>query len=180
VGTNAGYNYREDLKPGRISGCYADANVVSEGPYAGGLVGYNWVGTIESCYSTGVVTAPDYLGGLVGYSDDESGIATSYSVVRPTVPADSLYAGGLVGDGAADHCYFLAPADGGGPDNGIGTPLTDAEMRQQASFVGWDFSEPGADAAASLWFMPEDAYPILVWQAEIPDPNDEAAAPDGA
>jgi len=123
------------------------------------------------------VTAPDYVGGLVGYSDSDSRIATSYSVARPTAPDDSLYIGGLVGDGTAGSSYFLAPADGGGPDNGIGAPLTDGEMRQQASFVGWDFYEAGEDAAG-LWLMPENAYPILLWQAETTDPNDEAAVPD--
>lgn len=179
VGTNAGYDTY--LVPrGQISSCYADANVVSEGPYAGGLVGYNWGGSIESSYSTGVVAAPDYVGGLVGYSDGDSRIATSYSVARPAAPADSLSIGGLVGDGAADNSYFLDPADGGGPDNGIGLPLTDGEMRQQASFVGWDFYEPGEDAAAVLWFMPEDTYPILLWQTETTDPNDEAALLGGA
>jgi len=166
VGTNAGYD--SYLIPrGQISSCYVDANVVSEGPYAGGLVGYNWAASIESCYTTGLVTAPDYLGGLVGYSDSDSSIATSYSAARLAIPADSLYVGGLVGDGAADNSYFLDPADGGGPDNGIGVPLTDDEMRQQASFVGWDFSGTTDDAEAALWFMPQDAYPILIWQAEI-------------
>jgi hypothetical protein len=179
VGTNA-YNYMQEFKAGHISSCYADANVVSEGPYAGGLVGYNWGGSIESCYSTGVVTAPDYLGGLVGYSDSESSIATSYSAARLAIPADGLYAGGLAGDGTADKCYFLAPSDGGGPDNGIGGPLTDNEMKQQASFVGWDFSGTTDDGEAALWFMPQDAYPILLWQAETTDPNDQGAVPDGA
>lgn len=170
VGTNAGYD--SYLIPrGQISSCYVDANVVSEGTYAGGLVGYNWAASIESCYTTGLVTAPDYLGGLVGYSDSDSSIATSYSAARLAIPADSLYVGGLVGDGAADNSYFLDPADGGGPDNGIGVPLTDDEMRQQASFVGWNFYEPGEDADGGPWFMPEDAYPILIWQSENDRPE---------
>jgi hypothetical protein len=179
VGTNAGYD-AEFIPRGRISSCYADANVVSEDPYAGGLVGYNWAASVKSCYSTGVVTSPDYAGGLVGYSDSDSRIVTSYSVARPTPLADSLYIGGLVGDGTADNSYFLAPSDGGGPDNGIGVPLTDAEMKQQASFVDWDFSATADDGEADLWFMPENAYPILIWQAEVTDPNDNTAVPDGA
>ncbi|MEN6334289.1 MAG: GLUG motif-containing protein, partial [Phycisphaerales bacterium] len=145
-----------------------------------GLVGYNWGGSVASCYSTGTVTAPDYVGGLVGYSDGESSISTSYSVVRLTAPDESLYAGGLVGDGTADNSYFLAPPDGGGPDNGIGVPLTDGEMKQQASFAGWDFSGTADDGEADLWFMPENAYPILIWQADTTDPNDNAPMPDGA
>ncbi|MEN6336410.1 MAG: GLUG motif-containing protein [Phycisphaerales bacterium] len=165
---------------GQIVSCYADANVVSEGAYVGGLVGDNWGGSIRSCYSTGVLAAADYLGGLVGRSDSETGIAISYSVARLTAPGGSVSAGGLVGEGIAENCYFLDPADGGGPDNGVGVPLTDAEMKQQASFVGWDFSGTADDGEADLWFMPENAYPILIWQAEVTDPNDNAAVSDGA
>jgi hypothetical protein len=165
---------------GQIVSCYADANVVSEGAYVGGLVGDNWGGSIRSCYSTGVLAAADHLGGLVGRSDSETGIAISYSVARLTAPGGSVSAGGLVGEGSAENCYFLDPADGGGPDNGIGVPLTDAEMKQQASFVGWDFSGTADDGEADLWFMPENAYPILIWQADTTDPNDNAPMPDGA
>ncbi len=150
---------------------------MSDDLYAGGLVGYNWAGSIESCYSTGVVTGPDYVGGLVGYSDEESSIATSYTIVQLTASEDASYVGGLAGDGTAENSYFL---DGGGPDNGIGVPLTDSQMRDRASFAGWDFSSTADDGEADLWFMPQDAYPILTWQTEITDPNDDAAISDKA
>ncbi len=158
----------------QIVSCYADANVVSEDLYAGGLVGYNWAGSIESCYCTGIVSGPDYVGGLVGYSDEESSIVTSYTTVTVTASEDALCVGALAGEGTAENSYFLD----GGPDNGVGIPLTDSEMKQQASFIGWDFSGASDDGEADLWFMPEDAYPILIWQAEITDPNDDAPDPN--
>jgi hypothetical protein len=148
VGTNTGHIL--GVQAGQISSCYVDANVVSDDLYSGGLVGYNWAGSIESCYSTGVVTGPDYVGGLVGYSDEESSISTSYTTVTVTASEDALYVGALAGEGTTESSYFL---ETGGPDNGIGTPLTDSEMKQQA-------------------------YPILIWQAEIADPNDDAAISD--
>lgn len=40
-------------------------------------------------------------------------------------------------------------------------------MKQQASFVGWDFWGTDADGVSDVWFMPKDAYPVLAWQTEI-------------
>ena len=40
-------------------------------------------------------------------------------------------------------------------------------MKQQASFVGWDFWGTDVDGVSDVWFMPEDAYPVLAWQTEV-------------
>lgn len=83
-----------------------------------------------------------------------------------------LRLGGLVGRvvnsvSVLKSCYFLASADGGGPDNKFGTPLTAAQMTQQASFSGWDFWGTDVDGMADRWFMPAESFPVLVWQAEV-------------
>jgi len=61
--------------------------------YVGGLVGYNYYGSIENCHSQGGVTGSSYVGGLVGCADygditncDSTGSVTGSSQV-----------GGLVG-----------------------------------------------------------------------------------
>jgi hypothetical protein len=69
--------------------------------------------------------------------------------------------GGCVGlaivEAVQESCFFLAPEDGGGPDNGLGTPLTAQQMKQQASFIGWDFLD--------TWTICEGAdYPRLKWE----------------
>jgi hypothetical protein len=47
-------------------------------------------------------------------------------------------------------------------DNGIGVPLTDTQMRQQASFAGWDFAGRVEDGTGDLWRMPDEGgYPVL-------------------
>jgi hypothetical protein len=98
-------------------------------------------------------------------------IAMSYSAAA--VDGFGRNVGGLVGllstatATAAKNCYFLDLLDGGGPDNGIGTPLTSAQMKQQASFAGWDFWGTAADGVSDLWFMPAKAYPVLAWQTDI-------------
>lgn len=68
--------------------------------------------------------------------------------------------------GSISNCYFLAPLDGGGPDNRYGSPLTDDQMKQQSSFVGWDFVSENENGTADIWRMCVDGveYPKLSWQ----------------
>ncbi len=163
---------------GKIISSYADATVTGEYQYAGGLAGQN-TGLVSSCYSTGSVTGEDHVGGLVGYNAGR--IATSYSAAA--VLGYGRDDGGLVGRASAiashptstEDCYFLDPADGGGAANDIGTPLSSAEMKLQASFVGFDFWGTDLDGVSDVWFMPADAYPALAWQTDVtrlePVPN---------
>jgi hypothetical protein len=155
---------------GRITASYADATVTGEYQFVGGLAGENG-GMVSSCYSVGSVTGEDKVGGLVG--DNAGKITTSYSVA--TVTGYGRNDGGLVGMNSAGapklnpvkDCYFLDPVDGGGADNKIGTPLLSVEMKQQASFVGWDFWGTDTDGESDVWFMPANAYPVLAWQTEL-------------
>lgn len=153
---------------GSVSGCYGNGLVIGA-DNIGGLVGGN-SGGISSCYSMGSVIGGNDAGGLVGYNAGQ--ISLSYSVAGVTSEGgyNEVYVGGLVGGFAnltsvVRDSYFLSPVDGGGPNNGIGTRLTAAEMNQQASFTGWDFW--GAVTDGDHWFMPAGAPPVLVWQTEI-------------
>ncbi len=125
----------------------------------GGLIGALDGSTIVRCYATGAVQGQTWVGGLVGSAPFPSGdIAWCYAAgpVRSTA-GDGV--GGLVGlkSTRVRFCYFLDPRDGGGPDNGFGTPLTDAQMREQASFAGWDFE--------NVWRICEGQdYPRLWWE----------------
>jgi hypothetical protein len=160
---------------GQITAGYSEATVVSYGRYTGGLAADN-AGGISSCYATGRVEGEDIVGGLVG--DNRGWIYTSYA--SGAVLGYGWDAGGLAGRsasnaGVGENCYFLDPADGGGPDNWIGTPLTSSQMKVRTSFEGWDFWGNYADGVLDMWFMPEQAYPVLAWQTEItglhPVPN---------
>jgi hypothetical protein len=121
---------------GTITDCYAEGYLSSylnpryamASPYMGGLVGWN-VGTIANCYATTAVAAHPINGGLIGH--------TSANTIMSS--------------------FFLSEADGGGPDNGLGTPLSAEEMSRQASFVGWDFM--------GVWMICEGRdYPRLRWE----------------
>ncbi len=138
---------------GYISYCYS-AGTASGSSRVGGLIGLNQWGNISNCYSIGAVNGTSHTGGLVGsnWSGGMGGIITnSYST---GIVSGSSDVGGLVGiqeGGSVISSYFLL---GAGPDNGYGQPLTDAQMKQQASFIGWDFIE--------IWNIGENqTYPFL-------------------
>lgn len=143
---------------GIISNCFS-TGAVSGGYLSGalgGLVGWNTGGgSISNCFSTGTVTGgvnSVYLGGLVGYNYQGS-IGNCFSTGIVTNGSNSYHLGGLAGDNndIISSCYFLITS---GPDNGYGTPLTDAQMKQKSSFVGWDFD--------AVWDIIEgQAYPYL-------------------
>jgi hypothetical protein len=168
---------------GAIVRCCARDVEVSATRYISGLVGENAreTGIIEACYATGTVQGVDSVGGLVGRNGIPSGkrlrsiltqaeVAISADPVANGMVRDCYAAclvtgqqrtGGCIGlasvpEAVQESCFFLAPKDGGGPDNGLGRPLTASQMKQQASFTAWDFE--------SVWTICEGKdYPRLRW-----------------
>jgi len=128
-------------RQGAIGDCYADVTVTARegGNQLGGLVGYNFQGPLINCYAAGAVLAPhttEHLGYLVGYTARGT----------PTV-----------------NCYYLTDFAHGGRDFGAGTPLADEQLRQQVSFLDWDF--------AKVWHVCEnETYPHLRWERIICEP----------
>ena len=169
-----------------ISSCFStgDVNGGDGSTYLGGLVGSCYSsggGHIINCYSTSDVNAgtmSSNIGGLVGYTHSDNLINCS-SAGDVNVGTGSFYIGGMVGyseGGFSDinNCYFL---DTSGPNNGLGVPLPDANMKQQASFVGWDFLGESINGTEEIWRMCVDDvnYPLLRWQFNKAD----YACPDG-
>lgn len=174
AGGLVGFNKESSNRNVSIINCYS-TGAVSGSSSVGGLVGYKEWGIISNCYSTGSVTGRDDswgVGGLVG--SNVGSISNCYST--GTASGDRLV-GGLVGynEGSSiSHCYFLIAS---GPDNGYGTPLPDEEMKQQSSFVGWDFTNETANGTNDYWRMCVDGvdYPRLNWES-IPG---DFMCPDG-
>ncbi|MBN1510026.1 MAG: PASTA domain-containing protein [Sedimentisphaerales bacterium] len=169
---------------GAVVRCCARDVDVSGGQCVGGLVGQNMYASavVEACYATGSVRGSVNVGGLLGrngrYLPVRSVLAQSQITVSADPAADSTvrecYAacsvtgqqnvGGLIGlaivEAVQESCFFLAPQDGGGPDNGLGTALTASQMKQQASFTGWDFID--------TWMICEGKdYPRLRWEGAV-------------
>jgi hypothetical protein len=144
---------------GTISECFSTVNVTTDGWEAvsdtGGIAGTN-NGSISNSFSTGNVSSGGgWYGGFVGYNTGSINNCYSVGIVQS-------YGGGFVGynnGGNIGSSYFLVTS---GSNNGLGTPLTDSQMKQQASFAGWDFN--------GVWAICETTnYPRLIWQIPAAD-----------
>jgi hypothetical protein len=151
---------------GSISDCYSTGAVI--GTYdAGGLAGMNNHGSISNCYSTGSVSGSSgsqCVGGLVGMNDEGS-IINCYST--GAVSGSSYAIGGLVGYKYASviSSSFWDVNTSGWMTSTGGTGLSTAQMKQQASFTGWDFVGETANGTEDIWAIKETVdYPKLVWE----------------
>jgi len=181
IGGLCGYNYL-----GSIINCYSKATVSGDWR-VGGLCGEN-IGYITSCCATGIVTGSVKLGGLCGYNS-YGNIINCYATATVMGGSNSEHIGGLCGynSGSFSNCYSTGTVSGyvdlgglcgysdqrcisncyfldtSGPDNGYGTPLTDAQMKQQNSFSGWDFNNETANGTSQIWMMPPGEYPDIYY-----------------
>lgn len=117
----------------------------------GGLAGEN-LGTIEDSYSIGNINGNGNIGGLVG--NNAGAISRTYSSGTVTGDTQSgLIGSNLIGSGTVEDSFWNTETSG---QSGSveGTGLTSAEMRQQASLSGFDFSNTWAiDELRSFPFL---------------------------
>jgi len=87
------------LEDGSVSGRY---NI-------GGLVAYNYIGSISNCYSTGDVNGVEHVGGLVG--ENQGSISNCYSTGDVS---GGWWVGGMVGEnqGSVSNCYSTGDVNG--------------------------------------------------------------------
>lgn len=164
VGGICGY-----LLIGNVENCMVTGDI-SGGRYVGGVVGYSTSSRISQCASSGNIIATDnYVGGIFG--DGVCYIGNCYSIAN--VKAEGSYSSRVYGIGySAENCYFAGTISG---DNtypigeyytnsyydsektkisGKQGALTTKQMKQQASFQGWDFDK--------IWTIQEGVdYPKL-------------------
>ena len=146
-----------------VSQCYSTGSVqgaVGWAQYYGGLVGLldDATDTITNSYSTGPVTA-EYSGGLIGWN---YGGTVSNSFATGAVAATSSQGGVFAANtGTITNCYFDTTTTlqtNGGPTAG-GTGESDANMKVEANFSGFDF------VTTPVWKMsPVTGYPELNYQ----------------
>ncbi|MFY9188916.1 MAG: S-layer homology domain-containing protein [bacterium] len=157
---------------GTIDKSYATATVTgthSNDTRVGGLVGNN-DGSISNSFTRGAVSGEERVGGLVGYnkssitsSYEKSSITTSYATGE--VNGGSSYIGGLAGYNYSkgdlagiitDSYWDIQTSLQASSDGGVGKST--AEMKQQATYVNWDFTD--------IWGINDsdnDGYPFLRW-----------------
>jgi hypothetical protein len=138
---------------GTIESSFATGNVIATGNVVGGLVGMNrqsmmsMFGTgvcISNSHSTGNVTGNQRVGGLVGWNHNDAEIVNSYAVGNV---AGETAVGALVGtnNGKIIASYALQQTGMDLIGSNWGTTSensglkTEAQMKEQSTFVGWDF-----------------------------------------
>ncbi len=141
---------------GSVSNSYSTGAVAAYGHdgNVGGLIGSNG-GTVSNSYSTGAVTSWSYggVGGLIG--SNGGAVSNSYSTGAVSSVGGYSTTGGLVAlnSGTITNSYWDITTSGQGT-SAAGTGLTDAQMKQKASFSGFDF--------INVWEIDEGvSYPLL-------------------
>ena len=165
------------LSYGNIENCMVTGDI-SGYQYVGGIVGrnndnYYSSSIISQCASSGNITATKgYVGGIFGYYDGSCSIKNCYSIAN--VKTEGSYSSSVYGIGySAENCYFAGTISDTGDVYPIGVyntnsyydsektkisgkpgALTTKQMKQQASFQGWDFD--------NIWTIQEGVdYPKL-------------------
>jgi hypothetical protein len=167
-----------------IRQCFANNVTVSAQGYdnarAGGLIGRFYAntvttGTIENCYAIGTVnfksTSSSNIGGLIGLlsnntsSGGKAKVVNCYAAVAPGITGATNWKGFIGGSSVpvttdSGNNYFdtdVAQETTGSASSSLQTGKTTAEMKQQATFSGWDFTD--------IWTINEgNDYPRLKWE----------------
>ena len=165
---------------GKIENCMVIGDIFGDNS-VGGIVGGNRSGyyynssIISQCASSGNIIAIDgYVGGILGYYDGSCSIKNCYSIAN--VKTEGSYSSSVYGIGySAENCYFAGAISGTDVNevypiaysysnsyydsektkiSGKIGALTTKQMKQQASFYGWDFDK--------IWTIQEGVdYPKL-------------------
>ncbi|MCH8495864.1 MAG: T9SS type A sorting domain-containing protein [Balneolales bacterium] len=125
-----------------INNSYASGNAVGD-TQVGGLIGYKWRGaTVTNSYARGVVNGTGQVGGLIGFRDPDQPPVVS-TIENSYWKSDNAGAEAGVGSGKPD---------------GV-TGLTEAQLKTEASFSSWNFTD--------IWGINPDfnnGYPYLIYQ----------------
>ncbi len=107
-----------------------NVNIIGSGRAVGGLVGYNYDGTVAQCCSTGAISGTSYVGGLVG---DNGSVLT---VLTPGASVTESYSDGTV-DGSA--CVGgLVGSNQGSIATSYSTGIVSATGGFVGGLVGWN------------------------------------------
>ena len=152
------------LNRGEINGCFFSGSVTGTVDYVAGIAAENsGSGKVKNSYSKGNITGQGAVGGLVGRVDGAT-IETSYSLASVSSNGGSYweqYTGGLVGSERNSPTVlnsFWDTETSGKTTSFGGTGKTTAQLKDINTYLdaGWDFE--------TVWFMPENSYPMLRWE----------------
>ena len=117
AGGVAGWSY------GTLENCSVSGSVSVSGTnsIAGGVVGYQLVGSITGCSSSAIVKGVAYAGGIAGYTNGGASLTGCYATGSVSVEnntTSAAYAGGVVGNNGSSStlkaCYAWGSVTGSG------------------------------------------------------------------
>lgn len=150
VGGFVGKLYGDGVTDSQLLNSYADVNVIGGGNN-GGLIGES-DGIVQDCYALGNIKINGgWGGGLIGLT--KKPISKCYSVGKVIDGSGSYGIGGLIGSGTCTDCYYDTEYSGRIDNEGKGIPKTSTQMKNVATFTGWDF--------INTWILENDNYPKL-------------------
>jgi hypothetical protein len=171
-----------------IYNSYTNGEVTGNTFYIGGLVGYNYYGTIMNCYSkTDVISINDavseYYGGFVG-TNFQGIIACCYSTGKvkhkTTLLTDRGFCGSITegGEFAMTGNFWDMQTSGSTTSACNATGKTTAEMKIYATFISgsWDFMGESTNGTEDIWGInhaENNGYPFLSWQGYENNPLNE-------
>ncbi|MEL7569205.1 MAG: fibronectin type III domain-containing protein, partial [Eubacteriaceae bacterium] len=179
AGGIVGYNHGSNAN---ISYCYNLSTIT--GSYSGGIVGQNYYySNTSNCFNTGNING-SYAGGIAGDNDTNASVNDCYNTASVSGSTSITYTGGVIGKntGIVNNCYNIGAISGTYPGGiagynsnsisycyflnnilkGIGTgngtattySCTLAQMQQQSTFTGFDFTNnwviPGSNSTPYL------------------------------
>ena len=111
---------------GTIENCSVSGSVSGNSTYnsVGGVVGYQWGGSITRCSSSATVNGTGSVGGVVGQTNYGATLTACYSTENVTLESNnsnSTYAGGVVGVNGASSTLTACYATGKVTGTGTGT-----------------------------------------------------------
>ena len=132
---------------GLINCCFNTGTIKSITGAAGGIVSSNISNKIANCFNTGKVEG-NTAGGICDWNYNPCTIASCYNIGKIDGTIRSGRIAGYNNGGRISNCYYLSMNNSSNDEIGIG--LLFSEMRQQESFVGFDFDtiwqiDPNAD-----------------------------------
>lgn len=123
---------------GTIENCFTVGGYVTGSAQIGALVGFTQGGTIRNCFSNTHITATgtSRIGGLVGRSS--GAIINSYNAGLVTA---NFANAGLNGEGTNVTSSYWDTQTSGKTASAGGIGKTTAQMKTQATYTGWDFTD---------------------------------------
>lgn len=152
IGSSSYYAYSGGIvgaNSGTIECCYNLGDVKhynnKAGHYLGGIVGSN-TSIIKNCYNVGEVVSTLYASGISGSNSNSGNIINCYNT--GFVSGDNGSYSISEGNGVIDNCYYNENST---TSTGMGaTLLSNEKMKDEISFVGFDF--------ADTWAFFDDSY----------------------